>query len=96
MSYWNNRYKYGQLIEQFINAHISGVEFEFEFSRMMRADRENEPDSHQEFEEMLSRIFTACDVFNPDSDTRSKFEYSEEGLRDFVRNIFSENLNLFK
>jgi hypothetical protein len=53
---------------------------------------------HQEIDELagvLSRIFTACDVFNPDADARSEYEYDETELRDFVRNILAENLSLF-
>lgn len=85
-------------MDEFINARISGVEFEKEFFRMMRKDRDSKsyPQQEQpELESVLSRVFTACDVFNPDADFRSEYEYDETELRDFVRNILAENLSLF-
>lgn len=85
-------------MDEFINAHISGVEFEKEFFQMMRKDRDCKSYPLQEqpkLESVLARVFTACDVFNPNADARSEYEYDETELRDFVRDILAENLSLF-
>jgi len=39
------------------------------------------------FSSLLSEIFTDCDIFNNDSDSREEFELSEDALRDCVLNI---------
>ena len=40
------------------------------------------------FSDLLSEIFTGCDVFNNDPKTRQKSEINEDELRDCVENIF--------
>ena len=37
--------------------------------------------------ELLDKVFTACDVFNPDAASREDYEYSEDALRTFVTKI---------
>lgn len=101
MSYWKNRHRYNQLISNFLDSKINGEEFRIEFFRMMRKDQ----DTHSVFqheckeeklESMLSRVFTACDVFNPDSNHRTEYEYNETELRGFVHDIMAENDVFFK
>jgi len=41
----------------------------------------------QSFRDLSDKIFTACDVFNPDSDSREDYEYGEDELRTFVMKI---------
>jgi len=94
MSYWKNRYEYCQLLNDFINSDIDGLRFESEFYKMMRTDRDRHRAS--KLGDVLSRIFTACDVFDPDPETRTEYEYGETELRNFVRDIFAENRNLFE
>ena len=49
----------------------------------------------EKLEQVLSRVFTACDVFDPDPTTRTQYEYGEEELRQFVQNLLKENSDLF-
>ena len=101
MIFWNNKQQYFSLIGKLIDQTISGVEFEARFTSLWRLNRDNEISTcfnkynalSQEvnlFNNLLSEIFSACDVFDPDPDTREDYEYDEESLRRFVQCKFQE------
>lgn len=46
-------------------------------------------ETDQRLRDLLDTIFTACDVFNPDANSREDYEYSEDELRTFVMNSLS-------
>ena len=46
--------------------------------------------AEQSLQDLLDKIFTACDVFNPDSDSREDYEYGEYELRTFVMKILPQ------
>jgi len=47
-------------------------------------------ETDQSLRDLLDEAFTACDVFNPDPNSREDYEYSEGELRAFVMNILSK------
>lgn len=83
-SYWENRKLYLQLMENFVYERIDGMQFDREFCRMWRVDRdknysleklldkiEDEKLTELEgFSALMSDLFTDCDVFEPDSALR--------------------------
>lgn len=56
-------------------------------------------DSHNQaeraYESVLSQIFTACDVFEPDDAYRTEHEYSEQMLRQFVVDVIQQHPQFF-
>ena len=101
-SYWENKKQYLELMEKFIDGKIDGTRFDSQFCRMWRLDRDKyyrwkkdlykqisfQPSSKiRGFGSLLSEIFTDCDIFNNDPDSREEFELSEDTLRDCVQNI---------
>lgn len=109
MSHWSNRSRYRSLIQNFVHGKIDGTEFENLFTQLWREDRDDSLSStsseskkicrHNEeeterLEQALSKIFTACDVFDPDPTTLTQYEYGEEELREFVSKLLDENSDL--
>jgi hypothetical protein len=103
-SYWENRKLYLQLMEKFVNGTIDGTQFDSEFCRMWRVNRDKnyslkelldkiedvELTKLEGFSALISDLFTDCDVFEPDSALREDYEISEEELRNCVKNTLLE------
>lgn len=103
-SYWENRKLYLQLMENFVYERIDGMQFDREFCRMWRVDRdknysleelldkiEDEKLTELEgFSALMSDLFTDCDVFEPDSALRQDDEISEEELKNCVKKTLLE------
>lgn len=100
-SYWENRKLYLQLMEKFVNEKIDGTQFEREFFRMCRIDRDRNYSLKEFFDKiedekltelegfsaLISALFTDCDVFEPDSALREDYEISEEELKNCVKKL---------
>ena len=103
-SYWENRKLYLQLMEKFVTGKIDGTQFDIEFCRMWRADRDKNYSLKELFDKiedekltelegfsaLISGLFTDCDVFEPDSTLREDYEISEEELRNCVKKTLLE------
>lgn len=103
-SYWENKKLYLQLMEKFVNGRIDGTQFNSEFYRMWRLDRDKnyslkelldkiedvELTKLEGFSALISDLFTDCDVFEPNSALREDYEISEEELRNCVKKTLLE------
>jgi hypothetical protein len=103
-SYWDSRKLYLQLMEKFVNGRIDGRQFDSEFCRMWRVNRDKnyslkelldkiedvELTKLESFSALISDLFTNCDVFEPDSALREDYEISEEELRNCVKKTLLE------
>jgi hypothetical protein len=103
-SYWESRKLYLQLMEKFVNGRIDGRQFDSEFCRMWRVNRDKnyslkelldkiedvELTKLEGFSALISDLFTDCDVFEPDSALREDYEISEEELRNCVKKTLLE------
>lgn len=103
-SYWENKKLYLQLMEKFVNRTIDGTQFDREFWRMRRVDRDKNYSLKEllnkiEYEKLtelkgfsalISGLFTDCDVFEPNSASREDYEISEEELRNCVKKTLLE------
>jgi len=78
---WNAPYD-EMLIASLRKGEITKEEFARKWNALWRLS-----ETEQRLRDLLDMIFTACDVFNPDSDSREDYEYSEYELRTFVINI---------
>ncbi|HIE29949.1 TPA: hypothetical protein EYP66_21995 [Candidatus Poribacteria bacterium] len=78
---WNAPYD-EMLIASLKKGEITKEEFATKWNALWGLSK-----THQLLHDLLDEVFTACDVFNPDSDTREDYEYSESELRAFVINI---------
>ena len=99
MSYPENLGTYRELMRDFVHRNLDGLTFEKAFCELWRKDSQEEfslPVKNELLDDLFSRIFTACDVFEPDPDLRKHYEYSEEELRSFVRDMLEENKHLFR
>jgi len=97
--YWENRKQYLELMERFSNGKINGTQFDTEFSKMWRLDTDKnypfkkfldnindlELTKLKSFSDLISELFTDCDVFQPDPALRDNYEISEEELRNRVK-----------
>ena len=45
--------------------------------------------------EVLDKVFSACDAFNPDPSSRENYEYSQDELRTFVIEVLSKDQEAF-
>lgn len=104
VSYWENRKLYLELMERFINGRIDGTQFDSEFCRMWRVDRDKNYSSKELLDKiegveltklegcsaLISDLLTDCDVFEPDSALREDYEISEEELRNCVKKTLLE------
>jgi len=102
--YWENRKLYLQLMEKFITGEIDGRQFDREFCRMWRVDRDKNYSLKELFDKiedekltelegfsaLISDLFTDCDIFEPDSALREDYEISEEELRNCVKKTLAE------
>jgi len=102
--YWENRKLYLQLMEKFITGEIDGRQFDREFCRMWRVDRDKNYSLKELFDKiedekltelegfsaLISDLFTDCDIFKPDSALREDYEISEEELRNCVKKTLAE------
>ena len=90
--YWENREFYVKLMGQFINGTIDGVEFEMRFYDMRNLDCQKKAQweelvyiidnlkliQFQGFSSLISKLFTDCDVFEPDPMLREDYEISKK------------------
>ena len=107
-SYWQGKKLYTQLMEKFINGIIDGQKFEEEFYQICRLNRDKKY-SREEilkidneklieskgFSAIMSRLFTDCNVFEPDSGLREEYEISEIELKNCVKKTLSEITYLY-
>lgn len=97
---WLNKNNYMDLMEKFINGKINGVEFDREFCKMWREARDKiskldnqydvELSKLEGFSSLISKLFTDCDVFEPNLNLRQDYEISEEELLNYVKKAFLE------
>jgi hypothetical protein len=101
-TYWKNKNLYLELMERFMDEKIDGTQFETEFYKMWRRDRDKTYRSKEllqiaehvdltklkGFSGILSKLFTDCDVFQPDPALRDFYEISEEELKNYVKEAF--------
>jgi len=96
-TYWKNKKRYLELMESFIDEKIDGCQFETKFCEMWRRDRDRTYSDLEEnidltkfigFSGIISKLFTDCDVFQPDPALREDYELSEEELRNCVKEAF--------
>jgi Bacterial self-protective colicin-like immunity len=101
LQFWDDRKIYIQLMENFVSEKIDVNQFEREFYRMWQVnldknyslkevlfrikDEELKLTELDYFTDLISELFTDCDVFEPDSRFRNDGEISEEQLRDCVK-----------
>ena len=97
--YFENKDNYFSLMKAFINKNIDGTNFETEFLEIYNLDQDVSEILEKDFSKLpnlkakgfsgfLSRVFTACDVFESRSEIREEYELDEEQFRDFVKKIF--------
>ena len=102
-SYWENKKLYTQLMEKFINGIIDGQTFEEKFYQIWRLNRDKEYSTEEIlkinnekliesrcFSAIVSRLFTNCDVFEPDPSLRENYKISEIELKNYVKKTLSE------
>lgn len=102
-SYWQSKKLYTQLMEKFINGIIDGQKFEEEFCQIWRLNRYEEYSSEEilkinnekliesrGFSAIVSRLFTDCDVFEPNPSLRENYKISEIELKNYVKKTLSE------
>lgn len=91
-------------MEKFVSEQIDGREFDKEFSKMWRIDRDNKSNLKELFDTInnqeltklegfsppLSSLFVECDVFELDSSLRGNSNISEEELRIYVKKTLLE------
>ena len=104
---WEHKNIYVELMEQFLNNTIDGRQFETEFYKLWYRDIERHYSSKEllqiarqidlnqfkGYSHILSKLFTDCDVFEPDLVLRDDSEISEEELRDCVKKALLEIKN---
>ena len=104
-SYWENRKLYLELMEKFITGRIDGSQFDSEFCRMGRVDRDKNDSSKElldkievveltkleDFSTLISDLFTDLAIFEPNSVLRENYEISEEELRNCVKKTLALN-----
>ena len=111
MSYWNNRHLYFQLLQAFTDNRLPFEDFVSQFNSQWRIDRDAETlaksstdfkmadEDHRTqkavLDELLSEIFCACDIFEPDESIRLDYEYDEASLKNFVKEILKNNQDIF-
>lgn len=107
--YWENKKLYLELMERFIDEKIDGKQFDSEFCKMWRKDRDKTYSSKEllhiaehvyltkfkGFSGLMSKLFTDCDVFQPDPALREYYEISEEELRNCVKKALLEIKNCY-
>jgi hypothetical protein len=107
--YWENKKLYLELMEKFIHQKINGTQFDKEFCKMWRTDRDKTYSSQdwlnklehvdltksRGFANLMSDLFIDCDVFQPDLALIKDFEISEEELRNCVKKAFLEIKNRY-
>jgi hypothetical protein len=98
-SYWENRKQYLELMERFIYGKIDGKQFDIEFCEMWGVDRDKnyswkeflekindlELTKLKSFSQLITELFTDCEIFQVDPDFRHDYEISEEELRNRVK-----------
>lgn len=102
-SYWQSKKLYTQLMEKFINGIIDGQKFEEEFCQIWRLNRYEEYSSEEilkinnekliesrGFSAIVSRLFTDCDVFEPDPSLRENYKISEIELKNYVKKLYQK------
>ncbi len=101
---WQNIDCYLELIEEFLNRKINGIEFETRFYEIRNSDCQKDGGweelvyiidnfklkQFQGFSSLISKLFTDCDVFEPDPLLREDYEISEEELRNCVKKTLLE------
>lgn len=107
--YWENKKRYLELMERFIDEKIDGREFDSEFCQMWSKDRDKTYSSQEllylaehvdltqlkGFSGLMSKLFTDCDVFQPDPSLRKDYEISEKELKNCVQKTFLEIKNCY-
>jgi len=78
---WNAPYD-EMLIASLKKGEITKEEFATKWNTLWGLSK-----TEQLLRDLLDGVFTACDVFNPDADSREDYEYSESELRTFVITI---------
>lgn len=105
--YWENKKFYLKLMERFIDEKIDGRQFDSEFCEMWGRDRDRTYSPKEllhiaehvdltkfiGFSGLMSKLFTDCDIFQPDPALRDDYEISEEELRNCVKEAFLEMKN---
>ena len=108
-SYWENKKLYLQLMEKFVNGKIDGTDFNREFYRMWKVDRDKNYSLKELFDKiedekltelegfsaLISGLFTDCDIFEAESAWREDYEISEEELRKCVKKTLVEIKNRY-
>lgn len=107
--YWQNKKLYLELMERFMDEKIDGKQFDSEFCKMWKRDRDKTYSSKEllditelvdltkfkGFSALMSKLFTDCDVFQPDPALRKYYEISEKELRNFVKKTVLEIKNSY-
>lgn len=105
--YWQNKKLYLELMERFMDEKIDGKQFDSEFCKMWKRDRDKTYSSKEliditervdltkfkGFSALMSKLFTDCDVFQPDPALRKYYEISGKELRNFVKKTVLEIKN---
>jgi len=107
--YWENKKLYLKLMEKFTHERIDGTQFDTELCQMWKADRDKIYSSKEwvnkiehvdltklkGFSDLISELFTDCDIFQPDSALRYDYEISEEELRNRAKKTLLEIKNRY-
>ena len=100
---WESKKLYTQLMEEFISGIIDGQKFEEKFYQIWRLNRDKEYSTEEilkinneklieskGFSTIVSKLFTDCDVFEPDPILREDYEISEIELKNLVKKALLE------
>ena len=100
---WESKKLYTQLMEEFISGIIDGQKFEEKFYQIWRLNRDKEYSTEEilkinneklieskGFSTIVSKLFTDCDVFEPDPTLREDYEISEIELKNLVKKALLE------
>lgn len=111
-AFWESRYDYINLLTEFINSKITGQDFETRFYEMFRKDVDKKynweqislriPEDNEQIikqntlNEILSELFTDCDVFEGNPDLWQDGDVSEDELREYARQKLADIKALMK
>jgi len=104
-TYWKNKKRYLELMESFIDGKMDGKEFDTEFDKMWKRDRDRTYSLEEllnieenidltkfiGFSGIISKVFIDCQFFEPDP--ALDYGISEEELRNYVKEALLEIKN---
>ena len=93
-SYWQGKKLYTQLMEEFYQICRLNRDKKYSREEILKIDNEKLIES-KGFSAIMSRLFTDCNVFEPDPGLREDYEISEIELKNCVKKTLSEITYLY-